>query len=179
MAITMVTVKTTISLPHEVNKASLTCDRALDAVSKINCSFSLLLVHRWQVPDVTDDGPACHHQVQVLHHWVATAVPESIAKVGVILQTAKKWRFCINAWVVPDVTEEHHETLTVSHPGRTESSITLRWELQNLQIKTHTPNQDATPVNPSRFSIMIFSKHCLCNYESPFVISQKETRKQI
>ena len=60
--------KTTISLPHEIDKASLTCNRALNAVSKNNCSLSLLLVHRRQIPDVTDDGPACHHQVQVLHH---------------------------------------------------------------------------------------------------------------
>jgi len=38
---------------------------------------------------------------------------------------------------------------------------------------THTLNQDATPDNPLRFSIMIFRKHCLCNYKSPFIMSQK------
>ena len=98
MAIMMVTVKTTISLPHEVDKASLMCDYTLNAVSKINSSLSLLLVHRWQVPYVTDDGPACHHQVQVLHHRVATAVPESITKLGVILQTGEHMG-ALHQWV--------------------------------------------------------------------------------
>ena len=46
-------------------------------------------------------------------------------------------------------------------------------ELQNLQIKIHTPNQDVTPDNPLRFSNVIFRKHCLCKYKSPFIMSQK------
>ena len=112
----MVTVKTTISLPHEVDKPSLSCDRALNAVSKINRSLSLLLVHGRQVPDVTDDGPARHHQVQVLHHWVATAVPESITKIGIILQTGKHmealYQWVSGSWCITGTSGNTHSVTT-------------------------------------------------------------------
>ena len=150
----VITVMTTISLPHEVDKASLICNCSLNPVSKTNCCLSLLLVHWWQVPDITDNGPACHHQVQVLHHWVATAVPESITKLGIILQTGKHdssasmgVRFPMNQRHI----RKHSYNDKVSHPRRPEFSITLLWELQNLQRKIYTPNQDATRDTPLSF----------------------------
>lgn len=44
-----------------------------------------LLVHGWQVPYVTDQGPAGHHSQQVTDHAILRTVPKSIAKLWVIL----------------------------------------------------------------------------------------------
>lgn len=49
-----------------------------------------LLVHGWQVPDITDEGPAGHHPQQVVDHAVLGAVPESISKLWVILRKVQK-----------------------------------------------------------------------------------------
>lgn len=45
-----------------------------------------LSVHRWQVPNAADNGPAAHHPQQIIHHPKLTAVPESIPKPRIILQ---------------------------------------------------------------------------------------------
>ena len=44
----------------------------------------LLFVHRRQVPDITDNGPGCHHHVDVGQHAVLGAVPEGFSKLDVI-----------------------------------------------------------------------------------------------
>lgn len=49
-----------------------------------------LSVHRRQVPNAADNGPAAHHPQQIIHHAKLTAVPESIPKSRIILQHANK-----------------------------------------------------------------------------------------
>lgn len=49
-----------------------------------------LSVHRRQVPNAADNGPAAHHPQKIIHHAKLTAVPESIPKPGIILQDGKK-----------------------------------------------------------------------------------------
>ena len=41
-------------------------------------------MHRRQVPDVADYGPACHHHVDVGQHAVLGTVPEGFSKLDVI-----------------------------------------------------------------------------------------------
>lgn len=59
------------------------CTRAL-------ARYTHLLVHGWQIPDVTDEGPAGHHPQQVTNHAVLGTVPESISKLWVILKDVMK-----------------------------------------------------------------------------------------
>lgn len=42
--------------------------------------------HRWEVPHVAHDGPACHHPEEVAHYVVLGTVPEGISKLRVILK---------------------------------------------------------------------------------------------
>ena len=42
-------------------------------------------MHGRQVPDVADNGPGCHHHVDVGQHAVLGAVPEGLSKFDVIL----------------------------------------------------------------------------------------------
>lgn len=51
----------------------------------MNSVLSLLPNHGWQIPHVTDDGPARHHHVQVADHPIVGAVPEGISKLWIIL----------------------------------------------------------------------------------------------
>ena len=44
-------------------------------------------MHRRQVPDVTHDGPGCHHHVDVGQHAVLGAVPEGLSKFDVIFDS--------------------------------------------------------------------------------------------
>ena len=48
---------------------------------------NLLLLHWGEIPDITDNGPACHHHQQVGGHRVLGAVPEGVPKLGVILDS--------------------------------------------------------------------------------------------
>lgn len=49
-----------------------------------------LLVHGWQVPHVTDEGPAGHHPQNVTDHAILRTVPEGISKLWVILRKDKQ-----------------------------------------------------------------------------------------
>ena len=51
------------------------------------CKSYLLLLHWGKIPDVTHNGPACHHHQQVGGHRVLGAVPEGVAELGVVLDS--------------------------------------------------------------------------------------------
>lgn len=57
----------------------------------ISARHTHLLVHGWQVPDITDDCPAGHHPQQVADHAMLRTVPESISKLWVILRNIQKY----------------------------------------------------------------------------------------
>ena len=50
-----------------------------------NSSYPLF--HGWQIVNINNNGPTCHHQQQILEHRVLVTVPESIAEPQVILDS--------------------------------------------------------------------------------------------
>ncbi|RNA36457.1 hypothetical protein BpHYR1_024184 [Brachionus plicatilis] len=73
------------AVPLEVGKAALVGDAFLDAFGERDRVLVSSLAHFGQVVDVDDDGPAGHHQHQVLEHGVLGAVPEGVAEPRVVL----------------------------------------------------------------------------------------------
>lgn len=95
---------------RRVGPCGLRCTRGLmheHAHVLQHMSYTHLLVHGWQVPHITDKGPAGHHPQQVIDHTVLGTVPESISKLWVILKSKKINKSIIykravknsNAWV--------------------------------------------------------------------------------
>lgn len=73
-----------LSVPNKIDEATLLCNYAFDPIREIDCRLVFVAVHRRQVPDITNDRPRGHHQVQILHHWISRAVPEGITKASVV-----------------------------------------------------------------------------------------------
>ena len=57
-------------LPHEINESALSGDFSLNSICKIDRVLALPSGHGGQVPDITDDGPRGHHEVNVGGHAV-------------------------------------------------------------------------------------------------------------
>lgn len=68
------------AVPVEIDKAALFGDGALHATRKLGRRLVLATMHRRQVVDVHDDGPARHHEHEILEHRVLGAVPERVTE---------------------------------------------------------------------------------------------------
>lgn len=72
------------AVPVEVDEAALFGDYALDTAGKHGGVFVLASRHGRQVEDVDHNGPAGHHQHQILEHGMFGAVPEGVAETRVV-----------------------------------------------------------------------------------------------
>ena len=50
------------AVPVEVDEAALLGDDALDTARKLGCVLVWVPMHWWEIVDIDDDSPACHHQ---------------------------------------------------------------------------------------------------------------------
>lgn len=72
-------------LPHEIDKSSLSSDFGLDSICKIHRCFIRHSSHGRQVPNLANNGPRGHHEVNVRGHSVLRTIPKGIAKYWIVL----------------------------------------------------------------------------------------------